>query len=84
MNRKQWFEETLRLKDINKNNGLINCAHCALRLDTYIAQGGTNGRVRPVPIGDAKLITHPTFDGKKLNVHLQMTKEYWIEQNCLL
>jgi len=69
MNREQriqWFKETLGLEDINKNKGKINCAHCALRLDTYISQGGTNGSVRPVPKASAKLFTHPTFDGSKI------------------
>jgi hypothetical protein len=69
MSRKErigWFEKALGLKKINVNRGTINCAHCALRFDTYLRQGSTNGKVNPVSKTCANLYTEIDFKGREI------------------
>lgn len=58
------FLKTL-IKDINANQGTVNCGHCALRLDLHIREG-QNLRLGPVPSTTAQLFAYPQFKNQTL------------------
>lgn len=63
------------VKDINANNGSINCGHCALRFDSYVAAGKNLG-LEPVPVESAHLYTHPYFKGNMITQSITNDKRF--------
>jgi hypothetical protein len=63
------------VKDINANNGSINCGHCALRFDSYVAVGKNLG-LEPVPVESAHLYTHPYFKDNKITQSITKDKRF--------
>jgi hypothetical protein len=77
-----WFYDILKINDINRNKGTINCGHCALRVDDYIRNGKADDIVEPVLKGDAKLYSFPVFHPETQSIRRSSTTDTRILDRC--
>lgn len=61
-----WFRNTLKLSQINANNGTVNCGRCAFKLDDYIQNGQADEIVTPASTRGANLILDPEIHANSI------------------
>jgi len=80
-----FFRQTLKLGDINKRKGTINCGRCYMQLDNYVRDGLVPDNAKAVSTQAAHIYTHPEYEvqsGGPLKILSSFTKDKRLLQRC--